>query len=321
MWQTIGHAWAVQHLTRAIANKRLAHANLLTGPANIGKSYLARELAAALTCRDEDSPCGSCRHCTRIQADIHPDVLFVEPEDATLKIDQIRRIQYELSLRPVEGPRRICILTQFETSTTEAANALLKTLEEPPTHATLVLTALDASLLLPTIVSRCRVLPLRPVPPQTITDALVNHYQADPIEAEEIALLSGGRIGWAISAILDRSLTEERRQDVEALLELVPQGRAARIKLAETIAKRDDVHGTIYTWQTVWRDMMFVSAGCEELAVNRAHLERLRELAANIKIEQSSRAAARAQEAIDQIDHNVNPRLAVEAMLLSWNHQ
>jgi DNA polymerase III subunit delta' len=322
MWQIIGHEWAVAYLTRTIDTNRIAHATLFTGPAEIGKTHLALTFAAALHCTgDSERPCGACRACVETMAGAHPDLLLVQPDNGRVKIDQVRQIQHELALKPHSSPWRVCIVTGFETTTTEAANALLKTLEEPPPHAVLLLTALDPGLLLPTIVSRCRVLPLRPVPAQAIAAALVERYATEPDRAHEIAQLSAGRVGWALRACENPSLLEQREADVHTLLELMPKGPAARLAVAEELAKRPDVRPTVFEWQIVWRDVMLLAAGCShELVINQRHLPALQRLARRIGLEPAREAASRAQQAIGLLAQNVNARLALETMLLSWQH-
>ncbi len=323
MWQTIGHAWAIAYLQKTLEADRIAQAMLITGPAQIGKTHLALEYAAALQCAsDEGRPCGVCRACVETLAGTHADLLLIEPDNDRIKIDQVRQIQHELALRPHSGRWRVCIITGFETTTTEAANALLKLLEEPPPHAVLLLTALDAGLLLPTVVSRCRVLPLRPVPTREIAEALVERHQIEPTWAQEIAQLSAGRIGWALQACQDTALVEQHDADVRKLLELMPQGAAARLNAAEELAKQTDLRPTLFDWQIVWRDIMLLAAGCpEELIVNQRQLPALRQLATGVGLERARAAAAQAQSVIGQLAQNVNPRLALETMLLSWQYR
>ncbi len=199
MWRTIGHQWAVEQLASAVGSGRISRANLFTGPERVGKLHLALEFAAALNCISDIPPCGACAHCTRIHAGVHPDVTIIRPDGGHVKIGQIRQMEYELALRPYEARWRVAIITEMQTATEEAENALLKTLEEPPAQAVLILTAVDAGLLEPTIVSRCRMLALQPVPADIIAEALKDRG-IEPALADETARLSGGLPGWALEA-------------------------------------------------------------------------------------------------------------------------
>src|SRR5215470_13079523 len=165
-WDIIGHEWAIDFLRRSIAGGHVAHAYLLSGPEGVGKGLLALRLAQALNCEaGGPDPCLACRTCKRIARGNHPDVriagmasqaLGLKPDEAArqkeLKIDTVREWQGDISLRPYEGRRRVFILHDAERLTDAASNAMLKTLEEPPPYATLLLVAHTAGELLPTIV-------------------------------------------------------------------------------------------------------------------------------------------------------------------------
>jgi hypothetical protein len=127
----VGHRSVIRLLERQRAEGRIAHAYLFTGPPHVGRRTLAWAWGMALLCAESDPPCGSCRACRRMEAGHHPDALYVAPEGNSLKIDQIREVQRQLALTPVEGPYRVVLFDEAEKMTTEAANALLKTLEEP----------------------------------------------------------------------------------------------------------------------------------------------------------------------------------------------
>ncbi len=330
MWQTIGHEWAVALLRRAMETGHLAHAYLFTGPPSIGKTTLAIDLAAAILCTGDVPPCGHCMSCQRIAQGTHPDVTMVRPDNGPMnigkiKIDQIRSLQRELMLSPHQGATqmaatrgRIAVITEFQTATSEAANALLKTLEEPPGHARLLLTATDASLLLPTIVSRCQLLPLRALSRQQVEDSLIARGDIEATRARLIARLAAGRMGWAIGAAEDPSVLAQRQQQLEALQKLLREGPAARIQAAERLGKRQDLDDIMQLWQTWWRDVAVVASGCEELVVNLDYLEALQRQARQHGLEQAHGALRGIESAQQRIEQNVNPRLALEALLLSW---
>ncbi len=318
MWQTIGHEWAVEFLGRAIRTQRVAHTYLFAGPANTGKTHLAKELAAALNCVGDHPPCGVCEACLKTMQGSHPDVTLVEPEGDKLKIDQIRDLQRNLSLSPYEGRWRVCLMTDFQTATVEASNALLKTLEEPPSRVVLILTAIDASLLLPTIVSRCQVLPLRAVPLWEIERALIERWNVPEEQARLLARLSAGRIGWAIRAVQDAAILSRRQQRLGELQSLFLKGRAARIMAAERLSEREDLPETIKLWQTWWRDMILLCAGCGDLVANLDYLDVLHQQAKQSDLVAIEKSLRNAEAALYQLEQNVNPRLALEVLLLSW---
>lgn len=319
MWQTVGHDWAIQRLQNVVQRQHLTHAYLFTGPASIGKLSLALDMSAALNCPSATRPCDACPSCQRTRQRRHPDVLLVEPDQGKIKIDQIRDLQRDLALSPYMGSWRICVIRDLHLATTEASNALLKTLEEPPARVILLLTANDASLLLPTIVSRCQVFGLRAVPRETIAAALVERWHQSLERAELLARLSAGRMGWAIRACEDATLLEEREQQITELLAVMESGRAGRLKAAEALSKQENLSEVLQAWQTWWRDMVCVASGCDELVVNSDYLPTLHQLAQDYPLPKAQAAVRQAENALQQLEQNVNARLALEVLFLSWH--
>ncbi|OGO04895.1 MAG: hypothetical protein A2Y73_00945 [Chloroflexi bacterium RBG_13_56_8] len=318
MWNTIGHEWAVSLLKRGVEIEQIAHAYLFLGPTNIGKTHLALELAAALVCIGDVPPCGVCRACLRARQGIHPDVSLLEPQGSRFGISQVRELQGQLSLSPYEGRRRVSIITDFQLATSEAANALLKTLEEPPSRVVIILTATDASALLPTIISRCQVFFLRRVAREQIERALIERWNQPPELARVLAHLSAGRAGWAIRAAQDPSMLAERRQHIEELVRVLGQGRSERLQIAEALSQREDLPEILRLWQTWWRDILLVASGCDELTTNVDYAEILGNQAQRHGLRQAQAAICSIESTLQQLDHNVNARLALDVLLLGW---
>ena len=252
MFRTVGHDKAVKALTRAIDSDRIAHAYLIAGPPQIGKMTLAMDIARAVNCvadeqpnmfgETEPKPCNTCGPCDRITRGKHTDVRVVSlgqdsrgRTQTLISIDQVREVQREASLRPSEGKYRVFIFDRAEYLSQGAATALLKTLEEPPDQVIFILAATDSDRLLPTISSRCQTFRLRPIRQSVIAEHLKSQYEAEEEAAEEIARLSEGRIGWAISTVADPSVLEAIEEKITTVESVVQAGLEARFEYAEKL--------------------------------------------------------------------------------------
>lgn len=328
----IGHDWAIQHLTAAIQHNRIGHAYLITGPSHIGKATLALTFAQALNCLAEDTaerPCGRCRACTLISSNRHPDVRLITGDVSgrgklTIKIDQIRQLQQELSLAAYEARYKVAILKQFDAANPSAANAFLKTLEEPPANVILLLTAAEADTLLPTINSRCRTLALRPLPTPAIAEALIGRWQLPADQANLLAHLADGRLGWAVRAAQEPTLLKEREKQLETLQTALRETRVGRFALADKLAQKPEtLPPLLQSWLTWWRDLTLLSVGRmanSSHLTNIDHLPQLEQLAQTWTSPQILAALKRTETTLWQLDHNANTRLALENLFLTYPH-
>ena len=315
-WGLIGHGWAVALLKARIAAGRAGHAYLITGPAQIGKMTLALRLAQAVNCTGDTPPCGVCRTCDLIARGGHPDVQVVEPDGKTIKIEAIRDLQAMLSLHPYEARHRVAIIPVTKAIITDqAADALLKTVEEPPDATRLVLLAESAQQVLPTIVSRCQTLALRPVPAAEIAAALIARGAAAD-DARRLARLSGGRPGWAITALAQPELLELRAGIVQGILASLQLNRTGRFNYAEEIASNAALTLILETWQSWWRDVLLLAEGSRVEPVNADYEDVLRALAGQVTPEEAQRALRAVQRTIDAMAKYANTRLALDVMML-----
>ncbi len=315
--QIIGHQWAVELLKRQVSAGRVPHALLLTGPLNVGKSTLARFLAQYLNCQGDARPCGACISCRKLVSGNHPDVRIWDDHDEAIKIEAIRGLQKELALSPYEGQYRVVLLCNFERATISAANALLKTLEEPASQVVIILTAADSGGLLPTIVSRCQVVSLRPLPTPEVVAALQNRWGANPAQAELLAQLAAGRLGWAVRALEDKNLLAQRDNYWRDLLNLLGQNRVERLAYAQELSQNAvAVKETLAAWLTIWRDLLLLRSGSQTKILNLDWQDTLRQLASQISLAQTEAMVVKLRAALTNLEYNVNARLNLESVLL-----
>lgn len=165
---------AAELLQHSLRNDRLAHAYLFTGPKGAGKKQMALHLAKSLFCQEKEADaCGACLSCRRIEAGNHPDITVITPDGASIKIDQIRHLQKEMAMRAVESIHKVYILEHVDKMTTQAANSLLKFLEEPPAGVIAMLLTEQSHAILPTILSRCQIIHFSPLSAEAIAEKLV----------------------------------------------------------------------------------------------------------------------------------------------------
>ena len=333
----IGQRQATSVLERSLETDRLSHAYLLVGPARVGKTTIALAIARALNCDGESRPCGVCRPCRLAVSGGYSDLRLIQSGDSVaaagkksggergaahrIGIEQVRALQHDAALAPVEGRLKVYVIADAPLLTEDAANCLLKTLEEPPAHVLLILTATDAESLLPTIVSRCRVIRLAHVATADLASALVERHGASPERADLLARLSGGCPGWALGTLDDSSVLDERARRLEELATLVRAGRVERLSFAEKLAQEhgrdpERVYRALGLWLGYWRDVRLASLGCDELVVNADRLDEIKARARTLRTGEIARAGAGVGDALTHLSKNVNARLAFDVMLL-----
>ncbi len=328
MWTVIGHERIVEALARSLREERLSHAYLFAGPEHIGKMALAMDLAQALECAGAEPPCGECRSCRRIREGKHADVAVLAvakgPGGEARKeigIDDIKALQQAAGLQPFEGKARVFIIDGAERLSPEAANRLLKTLEEPPGNVYIILLAPDAAALLPTIVSRCRTYQLRPVPATVIEAALAARRQADPNTARTLARQCEGCPGWAVAALTEPGLAQEREAMLSEVAEVAFLDHAQRLALAARLSEgfgrdRTEALQWLALARQWWRDVLLAKAGRLDLAVNEGRRELLEQTAAPLSREAIGAALRRIEQTEAGLERNANARLALDVLLL-----
>ncbi len=305
---------------------------MLVGPPQVGKGALALDLARLLNCLavEDGTPCDACNQCRRIAAGNHADVRVIGlgqgveggPQRREIGIGAVRLVSSQAHLKPYEGANRVFIFEDAELLSEEAANALLKTLEEPPPQTTLILVTSQEDRLLPTIRSRCRRVELRLLSRDETVGYLEEARQVEREEAERLAHLCGGRIGWALSALDSPQLMERRISELDRLISLLDAGVEQRFHAAGDLAalyyrERKEAVEALEVWLTWWRDLMLTREGAGEWVYNQEYRQSLEERGGGYSSRQITDHINAILDTLRGLERNVNPRVSLEALTLS----
>jgi DNA polymerase III subunit delta' len=321
-WNLLGHDWAIDLLQAHMGQNEVRHAYLFSGAPGIGRRTLALRFVQALNCPSPlqpGLPCRTCLTCRQIENMQYSDLLVVqsEQEGGTLKVDQIRELQRSLSLAPYQGRYKVALLLRFEEAHVSAMNALLKTLEEPAPQVVILLTADSPENLLPTIVSRCEVLRLRPLSLEQVSQGLQHRGGLPPEKARLLAHIAGGRPGLALHFIQQPERLEQRAVWLNDLERLLHAHLVERFNEAAALAKdKESLRNILLVWLSYWRDVTMKSAGASAPVSNLDHLEAISALGARLDLHAAGRMAGSLERAVDLLDRNINPRLVMENLML-----
>jgi DNA polymerase-3 subunit delta' len=321
-WDLLGHEWAVDLLREHIARGQVRHAYLLTGPRGVGRRTLALKMAQALNCDHPPTPgepCGACLNCAKIGRMQHPDLTVVqaEQEGGVLKVDQVRELQRSLALHPYQARYRVALLLRFEEAHSSAMNALLKTLEEPAPQVVLLLTAESAERLLPTIVSRCEVLRLRPLSLTQTSLGLQSRWGLPAQEAELLAHISNGRPGFALGLHREPDRLARRQAWLDDQTRLLAASRVERFGYIDPLYKdKEALRNVLLVWLSYWRDVLLKATAASAPIANLDRQNEIESLAKQVGWQVAHRSAAAIERSLERLERNVNPRLVAEVLML-----
>ena len=302
------------------------HAYLFAGPPGSGKREMARYLAQLSNCEsDGERPCGICHQCHLIETGNHPDVSWIGPSEESKKghitIKQAQAVRTEISRIPVLGRRKVVTLDPADEMTQDAVNCLLKTFEEPPGYATLILLVGDTANVLPTVLSRCQVARFKPVPRDDIAKWLMDQG-ADADQVDHVARLSEGRPGEALRMLNDAQALPKRDRALAWLEAVARAPHQEALRLAEDLRTGTSEEGADVAdslrWAGSWfRDISVVQAGCDRsLVVNTDHLDTLESAARSYSTRQALAAAAAILSARRYLAGNGNATLVTECLMM-----
>jgi len=322
-WNLVGNEWAVDMLKKHVVNGTTRHAYLFAGPPGLGRRTLALRFAQALNCPtpvEAGIPCGECRDCKQIEAMHQADLTVVQAdsEGGTLKVDQIREARRMLTFKPYQAKYRVALFLRFQEANDNAANALLKTLEEAPSYAVLILTADNPEQLLPTIVSRCEVLRLRPLRVEEVQKELETRG-LEIGQAKLIAHISGGRFGYALRLIGNEALLEKREERLNDLQSLISASRVEKFAYADKLSRdKESMRQAVLIWLSYWRDVMLRSAQAETPLVNVDRNVEIEDLAGRLDLSVARCTVSALEDVLEKMERNVNSRLLAEVLLLDF---
>lgn len=321
-WGMLGHEWAVDLLKGQLKRGTPRHAYLFTGPSGVGRRTLALRFAQAINAEEPPVPGEfdpQSRTSQQFERMQHPDLSLVQRQegDRDVKIGAIRSLQQSLALSPYIAKYRIALLLNFEEASNSAANALLKTLEEPASPVVLMITAESAEVLLPTISSRCEVLRLRPVSLGLVAEGLQTRWGIPPEEARLLAHISGGRPGYALYLHRHPEVLEQRSSWLDDQQKLLWSNRVARFAYAESFWKnKEGFHSALQVWLSYWRDVLMQTTESATLLTNLDRGEEIKALSDQLDTSSARKMVSAIERTLRELRANVNVRLAAEVLIL-----
>ena len=327
--KTVGHNKILKSLRNAEHKGRLAHAYMLTGPSQIGKTTLAIDVACMVNCQQDNRPCSECSPCKRILQGIHADVKIVRVSNSdtatsnkfSIGIDQIRQLEKEANLKPYEGACRVFIVEETNAMSIEASNALLKTLEEPPAQVLMLLLSSEPDTIPATIVSRCQQIKMNPIASDVIYGHIRSITQFEDAYIKEIAAESYGRMGWAIQVIDNRDMLDKRQKIIDWFEELLSVPLNMKFSYVNELASkhnidREEMFNELKLLQLWFRDMLMLYVGSPNLVVNHTRIDSLLQISDSLSRTQIVKAIKDIDSSINMLKINVGTILVLEQLML-----
>jgi DNA polymerase III delta' subunit len=318
----LGNARIKRILRKSLIKSRLPNSLLFSGIKGVGKFDLALVIAKALNCQtNKDDACETCASCKAINKGTFPDVMLISPEKEVLKIDQIRVLKEAAYLRPMMGSKRVFIIEQAEKMNPEAANSLLKVLEEPPSFSYIVLLTNNPFIILPTIRSRCQNLQFSPVSREDIESCLIRENY-DRAQAKIISLLVRGNLKQALA--LEWEEIQTFRQKAWELFQSLIRGEKAAAFLKEYSSRQralvqEELNQILEILSSFCRDLILVKEQCNSaLLMNPDYEDELGKLANQVSLDQSLGFLEKIEASLFAFRRNVNLKLFISSMIANF---
>ena len=313
-----GHEKQIVILKQALAQHRVGHSYLFSGIDAAGKKTLALEFAKVVNCEKADEihdSCGKCPACLKINRHNHPDIFFIEAEGQFIRINAIRDIQEQMTFKPMEGRRRVFVIDNADKMNDQAANALLKTLEEPSPANILILVTAKPYTLPSTIISRCRHMRFNPLSIDTVAKFLIERMNMEKKKALLLAGLSGGSIGQALELNKD-DVIAYRTETLKLLANTKKSEPLSLLTFASFFGQdKRGIKQGFNILKTCFRDaLVYKETNNDQMLINQDNSSFIASLALRLSGEQILRNIALVEKAAETIEQNVNKSLTLETM-------
>lgn len=317
----IGQEQIKEHLQNAIATGKVSHAYILNGEKSSGKEFIAKVFAQTLQCeKGGTEPCNECRSCKQTVSKNQPDIIYVSHEKPnTISVDDIRaQVNNDVAIKPYSSKYKVYIINEAEKMTPQAQNAILKTLEEPPAYAVIMLLVSNVNTLLPTILSRCVVLNMKPVRDELVKKYLMEELQIPDYKADVCVAFARGNVGKA-KLLASSEEFENVKAEALSLLKYTKDMEIQEIvsaikKISEYKLEINDYLDIMSIW---YRDvLLFKATNDVNHLVFREEIQSIRKVAARSSYEGIEKVIRALDKAKKRLDANVNFDLAMELMLL-----
>ncbi len=318
----VGHEDIIQHMKHSLESGKVSHAYLFVGEAGSGKKLLARTFAMALQCQKGGTePCMECDSCKRAESRTHPDIIMVYHEKPnTISVQDVRtQIVSDVAIKPYYGKYKIYIIPDAEKMTPQAQNALLKTIEEPPDYAVFMILTRQEEAILPTILSRCIRLDVKPVSDEQVREHLMQHLNVVDYQADIDVSLAQGNIGKAQRAAQSAEFAEMTQQALYILKNAQNMEVHELVDLIkELTAQKDQIEDYLDIFRLWFRDVVMFKATAEiDHLVFKNEINEIRNQASKISYEGLERILDAIDKAVVRLHANVNFDLVMELLFLT----
>lgn len=315
----IGNDDAKTYFKKAVLDKQLSHSYIFEGPYGVGKNTFALELAKFILCENkkQDGPCNECQSCHMIDAGTHPDVIHIGKDTKVTKVETIREnIVREMEIKPYQSEHKIIIVKAADSISVQGQNAMLKTIEEPPSYGIVILICENIASLLPTIKSRCIVVRFNPITMEQMGEYLA-HRGITGIKQDVYEKLSDGSIGVVNDIMQDETYMEIRKQSIEYLQRL---DRAQVMEIYDIVKEitdqKEEIERILQFWLFWYRDIAIVKATNSENLYYKDYQQQLLDMAYKLTYNKVSQNIESIKGAILDIKQNIYSTFVIENLLL-----